>query len=205
MKSIHVTGRLIVHQKIFLILMIGSLLLPADSDATGPWKGQVVDRETKKPIEGAVVLMVWYYHGGIMDQTRSYHDSEETITDAEGRFTISSRRYWSSFVFAERPDIFVFKGEYGQWQIRDYGKYAADRYNDLSQMERSAARSTGAGAVLELPRLKTREQRLRFLDLMPLARVPYDRIPKLLASYNAELRALGLPPVLGYPKEENKK
>jgi hypothetical protein len=165
-----------------------------DSEAAGPWKGQVIDRETKKPIEGAVVLMVWYYFDGIMDQTRTYHDSEEAVTDAQGRFAISSRWYWSWFVFTERPDIYVFKGGYGQWQIQDYGSYTEERYKHNT--ERNAARLTGEGAVLELPPLNTRDQKVQHLRLPIL--VPRDRIPKLRDAVNNESEKLGLGRI--YPK-----
>jgi hypothetical protein len=192
METIHLSGRLIVHQKLFILLLIGSLILPANSEAAGPWKGRVIDQETKKPIEGAVVLMVWYNHHGIMDQTRTYHDSEEVVTDAEGRFVIASRWYWSIFVFTQRPEIYVFKSGYGEWRIQDYGEYTKEKYKYA--MERDAARLTGEGAVLELPRLKTQEERLQMLSHSPLL-VPGVRWPKYLDALNRERISLGLRPI----------
>jgi hypothetical protein len=192
METIRLSERLVVHQKLFILFLIGLLVLPASSEAAGPWKGRVIDQETKKPIEGAVVLMVWYKHHGIMDQTRTYHDSEEVVTDAEGRFAIASRWYWSIFVFTQRPEIYVFKGGYGQWRIQDYGDYTEEKYKYV--MERAAARLTGEGAVLELPRLTTREERLRMLSHHPLL-VPGVRWSTYLDALNRGRTDLGLEPI----------
>lgn len=174
-----------------LPFLIGLLLMTVDSEAAGPWKGQVVDRETKMPIEGAVVLMVWYKHYSLMDQTRQYYDSEEMITGPDGRFTIGSRWSWNIFVFLDRPEIYIFKAGYGKWQIQDYGKYVREKYG--SDTEQNAARLTGDGAVLELPRSKTREERLRMLRNHPLL-VPGVRWPKYLDAINRESIDLGLEP-----------
>jgi hypothetical protein len=55
----------------------------------GPYKGRVIDAETGNPIEGVVVLGVWYKEiataaGGV----GSYYDAKETVTDRNGEFEI---------------------------------------------------------------------------------------------------------------------
>jgi hypothetical protein len=54
------------------------------------YRGKVYDGETKEPIEGAVVLGVWYKvspsPGGAVDY---YYDSKETVTDKNGEFSIA--------------------------------------------------------------------------------------------------------------------
>ena len=43
---------------IFSALMFGGL--SGQANVAGPWKAQIVDAETGKPVEGVVVLAVWY-------------------------------------------------------------------------------------------------------------------------------------------------
>ena len=43
----------------FFILGVTLTLIVNSASAAGPWKGRIVDIETKEPIEGAVVLAVW--------------------------------------------------------------------------------------------------------------------------------------------------
>jgi hypothetical protein len=178
-------GRIAAVAALFFPLLCS---VPFLSHAARPWKGQVVDKETKKPIDGVVVLMVWYRHYSLMDQTREYHDSEEAVTDANGRFTISSRWYWNWFVFPEKPDIFVFKGGYGRWEIQDYGKYTEAKYPH--PLERRAARLADEGAVLEFQPINSREERVEQLRLPIL--VPRERLPKLREAVNNESEKLGL-------------
>ncbi len=68
---------------IMLFIFVGCY--PARYD--GPYKGRIVDAVTGKPIEGVVVLGVWYRvapspGGGVS----SYYDARETVTDKNGDF-----------------------------------------------------------------------------------------------------------------------
>lgn len=181
--------RVIVHMRTFILSLLISLFMPNASEAAGPWKGQVVDQQTKKPIEGAVVLFVWYKVVGIMDASYQYYDSGEVVTDAEGRFQIPSKWTLNIFVHIHRPEIYIFKGGYGKWQIQDYSKYTRDKYG--SDTEQNAARLTGEGAVLELPGVKSRDERLRMLSL-PHPHIPRDRIRKYLEALDQDAETLGL-------------
>ncbi len=72
-------------------LLIASVCFPVMSESAGPWKGQVVDKETGKPLEGVVVLARWErrYTSFVGEMGgNEYYDSEEVVTDAEGRFVI---------------------------------------------------------------------------------------------------------------------
>src|SRR5262249_26034439 len=61
-------------------------------EAAGPWRGQVLDAETGQPLEGVVVLAVWEkVSPGAMHLARDFHDVDELVTDAEGRFIIPAR------------------------------------------------------------------------------------------------------------------
>ena len=55
-----------------------------------PFKGKVIDAETKKPIEGAAVLVVYYNNfPTIAGSSISPADAQEAVTDSHGEFKIS--------------------------------------------------------------------------------------------------------------------
>ena len=64
---------------LLVVLTLSCLGVTERATAAGPWKGQIVDKETGKPLEGVVVLATWYKaystHGGWGGA--GYHDSEE--------------------------------------------------------------------------------------------------------------------------------
>jgi hypothetical protein len=72
---------------IIVILMIAGCASAVRYD--GPYEGQVIDADTGKPIEGVVVLGVWYKeYPGAGGAVSSYHDAMETVTDKNGNFKI---------------------------------------------------------------------------------------------------------------------
>jgi hypothetical protein len=54
--------------RLVVVFVLGTLGVIEPATAAGPWKGQVVDRENGKPLEGVVVPAAWYKadstHGG---------------------------------------------------------------------------------------------------------------------------------------------
>lgn len=106
-----------------LLVCAGCVLARID----GPYKGRVIDAETSRPIEGAVVSATWYKveatpAGGVS----TYYDSYEMLTDKNGEFSIPGK---GLLVFTEVRDITlsIFKAGYKQlepnlWQgLRDWG------------------------------------------------------------------------------------
>ncbi|BBO72195.1 hypothetical protein DSCA_61250 [Desulfosarcina alkanivorans] len=66
----------------------------------GPYFGQVVDADTGEPIEGASVAGVWQFEGFILLIASLTHfaTAKETVTDAEGKFTIPLTSIWPPVV-----------------------------------------------------------------------------------------------------------
>jgi hypothetical protein len=177
-------------------LLIASVCFPVMSESAGPWKGQLVDKETGRPLEGAVVLARWEkrYASFVGEMGgNEYYDSEEVVTDAEGRFVIRARQTWTVNPFSEiyGPEFFIFKSGYGRWQFRDFDKW----WNKDPERERTEReRFTADGALLELPPLKTQQERREFSGHMPLG-MPAVRMPKYLEELNRNRQSLGLQPV----------
>jgi hypothetical protein len=181
-----------------LMLSMAMICLPVISESAGPWKGQVVDKDSGKPLEGAVVLARWEkrYTSFVGEMGgNQYYDSEEVVTDAEGRFVISARQTWTLNPLSEiyGPEFFIFKSGYGRWQFRDFDSWGLK--DAIVSAERTRAewrRFTEEGAVLELPPLKTIEQRLEFVRAMRPHGVPSDRMMKYLDAINRERVTLKL-------------
>jgi hypothetical protein len=90
----------------------------------GPRSGRVVDAETGKPIEGAVVVYVWRFSdfltlpGGIAAFC-------EIITDKDGKYFIPGRRVKKELVFEGvcPESVVIYKDNYAAYKVYyTYGK-----------------------------------------------------------------------------------
>jgi len=103
-------------RKIIFLLILAITLLTCAGCASmlrydGPYEGKVVDVQTGKPIEGAVVHGKWVkrHLGGGTD----YYDSYEMLTDKEGNFKIPGK---GLLVLSEIEELHftLFKAGYEQ-------------------------------------------------------------------------------------------
>lgn len=94
------------------------------------------------------------------------------------------------------PDFYIFKPGYGEWKFK-----GQEKWSDIEHGEqyKKAVRQfqSSEGVVLELPVLKTREERLQSLR-HPGGEIPKERIKNYLSALDQERVNLGLPP--GYSK-----
>lgn len=94
----------------YLVLIIALFFLTSGcyaSDITGT----VVDAETGKPIEGAVVLAEWTKTKGLgLTSTESYK-VVEVVTDKDGKFAVSG----VSTPFVNPPHLTIYKKGYVAW------------------------------------------------------------------------------------------
>lgn len=183
---------------VFLVIVaLVALLGPQAAVAAGPWKAQVVDADTGEPLEGVVVLMYWIKYTGSFAGWAGgeFYDAEEVVTGPDGRFVVPSR-----WVFTLNPfkkvtrGMVIFKPGYGRSRLRD-----AKEWEKLPPAERevryeeAAKQFEGEGVVMELPPLKTREERLKFYRTFggshPL--VPPERTTQLSEAEDTERAYLG--------------
>ena len=94
------------------IILIVLMLLA--NGCQGAMTGIVVDGETGKPIEGAVVLVEWTKTSGIGLRSTSSYKVVETLTDKDGRFSVSSVLN----PFVDEPDLTIYKKGYVAWNNR---------------------------------------------------------------------------------------
>jgi len=145
-----------------LITILGFFLVVPSAEAGGPWRAQVVDAETGQPIEGVVILAYWIKYkaspGGWAGA--EYYAAEEVVTGRDGRFEIPAKIAfnWLPFLTQIRgPEFKIFKPGHGRWRVRGI-ETLPEAWRELQEWDLLAK----DGIVIELPPLKTREQRLKF-------------------------------------------
>jgi hypothetical protein len=165
------------------------------AEAAGPWRAQVVSADTKQPLEGVIVLAWWTRHvrsfGGPSEE---YRDSQEVLTDKDGRFTIESRWFFSlnPLVFFRGPFVAMFKPGYGRYEWPGF------QGSEMWSKEKRDALRTEAqllqldGIVLELPTLTTLEQRREYLERLSgdISGIPHDKRPLMQRAVMEEWKAL---------------
>ncbi len=109
---------------ICVLIVVHSLLFVGGCSAYPDMTGTVIDAETGKPTEGAVVLVEWTKPKGIgLTNTESYK-VQEIITDKDGKFAVSG----VSTPFVNAPDLTVYKKGYVCWN----NKYIFPDYRQRS-------------------------------------------------------------------------
>lgn len=113
---------------IIKLLMVLTLLLGAGCASycriDGPYKGKVVDAETRQPLEGVVVLGVWNkVQLTVAGPTGSFYDSAEVLTDKNGEFNIPGQGFLL-FSNVDEMDVIIFKAGY---EMLGYGPWSGFR------------------------------------------------------------------------------
>ncbi|TSK05052.1 MAG: hypothetical protein FPO08_16200 [Geobacter sp.] len=110
----------ILKQKVIVLLCLIMILLSSGCVTyfgyDGPYEGKVIDKDTRQPIEGAVVHGTWVKSiPGPGGASSSYYDSREVLTDKNGNFKIEGV---GLLIFSnmEEMEVNVFKAGYEQWQ-----------------------------------------------------------------------------------------
>lgn len=140
-------GRIIFLSTAFWLIIV-SYAFPRPLNALGPWKGQVVDAETKQPLQGVTVIAGWYRHWPDFDglPTFGYVASEQVVTDKDGKFTIKIPSFIRSDpIVLEEPEFHFFKLGYDRWRFQ--GEEASLR---LDVRERKSPRQGAKAIVIEL-------------------------------------------------------
>jgi hypothetical protein len=159
----------------------------------GPYRGQILESQTKAPLAGAVVVALWRRDVVYPFQVNSEHYAvRETVTDSDGRFVMEVRDIEEGAPRRTRkPEFLVFLPGYGAFPHR----YTSPKGFMAELFE-------GAGTTVEVPRLETREQRLRNLRSFgphDFSESPHKALPLLMRLIDEERIAVGLCP---YPPPE---
>jgi len=177
------------------------------------YQAQVIDAETKQPIEGAAVLAVWWqvsdtYLGILMPHpVESVYDAQETLTDLNGNFTIPgvAGKPVDPPAVLKEPRFTVFKPGYEAVQSRALKPMSAFLPKSVIEGLIDNVYEKDGRTVVELRLLKTREERREnLLALLPISCSPDDpsricvdtaKYPNLINLVNEERVNLGFKPI----------
>lgn len=124
-----------------------------------PIEAWVVDAETGKPIEGAVVTANWELVKGSFDGPRYYGQLEvkETVTDANGRFAFdgfSKEDSSGAELRGSDPQILIFKAGH------KFERFTNDYHDGGAGMTRMYRTAAVNGKTVRLARLRTSDDEI---------------------------------------------
>ena len=173
-----------------MVLMCISVLAVGCSNVKtyGPYQGKVIDAETKAPLEGAAVLVVFYANEpGPAGSISHFADALETVTDKNGEFRIPENK-----VVPEKKRYFL--GSHGYFTIfkPEYGGYP--NHKDVKPMfVPNGMLPPKEPVIIELPRLTAKDERLENQRCEPTL-IPKSKYKRFLIIINNERKNLGLDP-----------
>ncbi len=195
---------------VFIIALILNLFLvsschPARID--GPYQGRIIDADTRQPIEGVVVLGVWYkeYPFGATGGSEFY-DAEETLTDKNGDFEIKGQGLLV-LSFIDEMNVLIFKAGYeyigfGPWvSLKGQGfKEYKTSYDPVTKTKVTApvfdpkerVHWEGDKAIIPLKKLTIDEMRKSGLPSRPP--IPVEKMKLLTSEINKARVMLRLEP-----------
>ncbi len=151
----------------------------------GPYRGQVLDAETRQPLEGVVVLFHWDHSvfGGPGGPKSRFLKAVEVLTDKGGRFYVP----W--FVGISPNPFSVVR--WGPGLTIFYPGYRPER----AEVTPPGGEPVRDPSVVPMRKLRTREERVERVGGLPPGGVPDEAMPNLIRLMNKERTALGLKPV----------
>jgi hypothetical protein len=166
---------------LFIVLVTFGCTYAIHVDET--YKGKIIDAETKEPIEGVVVLGVWYTSQfSPAGATHNFYDARETITDKNGEFSIPGMglRILSNL---EPMNVLIFKSGYehiglGPWESLKKAKFLKEKI-----------KWEGDKAIIPLKKWTLKERLNRFGSYY--VNIPEEKQKSLLREIEKERKEIG--------------
>jgi len=163
-----------------LMLIITYVLSATIAVASGSWKGQIIDIETKEPLEGTVVLAVWerVYRTPAGDKSYFY-EAKEVLTDKNGRFEIPAYtpiNLLPLISYMRGPYFIIFKPSYLSiewWHPNYFLEGSTEKATELTEL--SGKKYRLSPGLIELPPLKTWEERNKASVISPYGNPPISK------------------------------
>lgn len=177
-------GRLLATSGIIFLAIVTASCYPVRYD--GPYKGRIVKAETGEPLEGVVVLGVWYKEtvspgGGVS----SYYDAEETITDKDGEFEIQGKGL--KIMSSVGPmHVLIFKAGY---------EYVGMYPWETLKVDTRKVTWEGKKAIISLKQLNMEERQKGLGPPSPPHEAEKGDIVQMLNEINKDRSELGLNPI----------
>jgi len=152
----------------------------------GTYEGKVVDAETGKPIEGVVVLGVWYKEAPtVAGAVSSYYDARETVTDKNGNFNIPGKGL-KILSNVGVMNVLIFKAGYEYMGMWTWGAFKED------ELLRKKIQWEGKRVIIPLKKLTMEERKEEGPPSRPS--IPVEQMRKLTIEINKERIDIGLMP-----------
>ena len=206
-------------KKLVFIFLIVFALGATQSFSEGSWlifhkpefKGRLIDEETKEPIEGAVVVVVYqkYIPGWPAGGYSSVVKVKETLTDKKGEFHFTSYttiiqplswEHWSTFTYYKPgyKSLPTFNTETGErlsflpQNVHEvyFSKGPIGSKGEIREGDPEKIYKVTFG-IIELSKAKTQEDRLR-ARRVTITNYSSKELPLLYELINEEERSLGL-------------
>ena len=161
--------------------------------------GQVIDAETKMPIEGAAVVIHWVEaRGTVAGESTRFKDVKEILTDKDGKWSITGPEgsqgddltayltFFTGIHYTRKPDFIIFKPGYCSYP----GGLSIEVCKGIKF---SGTWETTAGKTIELPKIESREDRLKAMANGPIvAEGALQKQKGFVRLINEERKSLGL-------------
>jgi hypothetical protein len=161
------------------------------------FKGEVIDTETKEPIEGAVVVA--QYHVNMLGPTGSHStliDVQEALTDKKGEFFLPSMtKVINPISTGDDTSFLIWKPGYKKqdiWGGYFFAKEPGTVENRRVHAEGGLVLRPVRLGIVELERLESTNERRRNIPSLPSWDEFLERQSELLEMINKEEEFLGL-------------
>jgi hypothetical protein len=173
---------------IVCLLLLVALTACSPIRIDGPYKGRVIDAETGQPIQGVVVLGVWYTSAaGPGGGSHTYHDAAETVTDKDGNFEIKGLGL--KIMTTVKPiNVVIFKAGYEYLGMTPWASFRID------EIYRKMIKWDGNRAIIPLKKLTMEERRKQGDPPDPPSGASLIKVRLMLNEINKDRRERGLPP-----------
>jgi len=168
-------------KKVSIVLVLIAMFLLSSTASYAGWliyhksefKGKVIDAEKKEPIEGAVVVAIYKKHTLISGPGGGYSsiiNVKEQLTNKKGEFIFPQYTTIIQPLSKEdRVDFIIYKPGYGSYpglQINPPGvagpeKFFSKKYGTSATVQINNKTIKYTMGLVELPKITTREERLR--------------------------------------------
>ena len=208
-------------KRLFLIIAISMSLMTIFSTSCFAWwfiyhkpayMGKVIDSETKEPIEGAVVVAMYYKYpiiSGPGGGSASIMHIKEALTDKNGKFRIPS---YTTIILPlsteDQAEFIIYKPGYGRFPHervsppkpmsspaieRFFWKESFGKQGEIILDFGPLKKGYGTYGVVELPPLNTLKERLRAVPSPPTDKI--KDTPLLYKAINEEYKGFNLEPI----------
>ncbi len=154
-------------------------------------RGKVIDEATGEPIEGVVILAVWYKGQPTIAGTKhKFYDATEVVTDKDGEFSIKGMGLkldrpgipFPGFADIENMQIFIFKAGYTYYHIVNWNEF------------KRGMRVKNDKLIIHLKKLTMEERRKQGSPDFPTEAAVQKKMSRMLEEINKDLIEKGYSP-----------